>query len=88
MMGPWTHSLYTRLYSPDPVHDAAQADLDAAAYEKKCPVCDYCDEPITDETFRQRIDTRGRIRHYCEACALERFNDEYQQLYTDDYIGV
>lgn len=88
MMGPWTHSLYTRLYSPDPVHDAAQADLDAAAYEKKCPVCDWCEERITDETFRQRIDHKGRTLHYHEDCAREWFEQEFRQLYTDDYIGV
>ena len=86
-MGPWTHALHSRFYrTDDPVHDAAQRDLDQAEYEKKCPVCDWCEQPITDETFLQRINHKGRACHYHEDCAKEWFSDEFKTLYTDDYI--
>ena len=87
-MGPRTHAVYSRLYhTADPVHDAAQRDLDIAAYEKKCPVCDWCEQSITDETFLQRIDHRGRTLHYHETCAHEWFKSEFEELFLDDYTS-
>lgn len=88
-MGPWTHALHSRLYyhSTDPVHDAAQRDLDQAAFERKCPVCDWCEQPITDETFRKRIDHKGRTRHYHNECAQEWFDEEFEKLFLDDYTS-
>ena len=47
----------------NPVHDAAQHDLDMAAWESKRPVCCECGEPITDEDF---FDIYGNI--LCPEC--------------------
>jgi hypothetical protein len=87
-MGPWTTAVYDRLYhTADPVHDAAQRDADIAAFEKKCPTCDWCDGPITDEEFLQRIDHKGRTLHYHEECAEDWFKYNFKTIYLDDYTS-
>ena len=73
-------------WSDDPVADADRHNGEVYEYEKKCPICDWCDEPITDETFRERTDHKGRKIRYHEHCALEWFEQEFLTLYTDDYI--
>lgn len=88
MMGGYTRAVYNRLYhGVDPASDAAQRDLDIAAYERKCPICDWCDEPITDETFLQRINHKKRKLNYHIKCAEKWFESEFEELFTDDYIS-
>lgn len=77
----------TALYWGDPDDALALKESDDAARTRKCPICDWCDEPITDETYLQRIDHKGRTIRYHEDCAHEWFNDNFSTLYTDDYIG-
>ena len=87
MMGPYTTAVYNRLYhGVDPASDAAQRDLDIAAFERKCPICDWCDEPITDETFLERTDGNKPIVYH-KSCAKEFFEDLFVTRYTSDYIG-
>ncbi len=86
-MGPWTARLQRRLYWGDPDDALRLKESDEAARESKCPVCDWCYEPITDETFRQRTDHNGRVHHYHEDCATEWFEDNFSTVFTDDYIG-
>ena len=87
MMGPYTQAIYNRLYhGVDPASDAAQRDLDIAAHERKCPICDWCDEPITDETFLERTDGSKPIMYH-HSCAKEFFEDLFVTRFTSDYIG-
>lgn len=39
------------LRSDDPIADYDAYDREAAEYEKKCPVCDVCGDPITDDYY-------------------------------------
>lgn len=69
------------MWTADPVHDAAQYDLDRAAEEKECPVCDYCGEPITDETYTE-IEWGVRLGRYHNECA----GDFIHIQAVDEYI--
>ena len=73
-------------WSDDPVADAHAYNGELYEYEQKCPICDWCDQPITEETFMQRTDHKGRTINYHEDCAHEWFKDNFLILYTDDYI--
>lgn len=68
-----------RLYWGDPDDALALKESDDAAYEKKCPVCDYCGEPITDETYLE-IMVGLRLRRYHEDCV------EISHQSVSDYI--
>lgn len=69
------------MWTDDPVHDAAQYDLDVAAEEKECPVCEYCGEAITDETYME-IEWGVRLGRYHKDCS----DDFIHIQYLSDYI--
>lgn len=62
--------------SSEPLDDFRRHDADEADYEAKCPVCDSCGRPITDETY---FEISGEI--LCEEC----MRDSYLR-HTDNYI--
>lgn len=64
------------MFTNDPVHDAAQHDLDVAAAEAKFPVCCECGEPIVWEHY---YDVYGNI--LCPECLMSFRRD------TEDWEG-
>lgn len=70
-----------QLYWGDPDDAFARWDADQAEYESKCPVCDYCDEAITDETYTV-IEWGFRAAIFHNSCASDLVHIQY----TSDYI--
>ena len=52
---------------PDPLTDFYRWDAERLDYEEKCPACDSCGEPITDETYYEVV-YKGKILRFCEDC--------------------
>ncbi len=58
-----------QLYWGDPEDALALKEADDAAYEKKCPICDYCGDRITDETYLE-VMVGLKLRRYHEDCVM------------------
>lgn len=58
-----------RLYWGDPDDAFNQWDADQEAYEKKCPICNYCGNRITDETYLE-VMVGLKLRRYHEDCVM------------------
>ena len=56
-------------YWGDPDDALALKEADDAAYEKKCPICDYCGNRITDETYLE-VMVGLKLRRYHEDCVM------------------
>lgn len=63
-------------YTDDPVADAADYFDELERELKKYPVCDYCDETISEEYY---FDIDGEFYHF--DCLCEQFRKS-----TEDYI--
>ena len=68
-----------QLYWGDPEDALALKEADDAAYEKKCPICDYCGNRITDETYLE-VMVGLKLKRYHEDCI------EINRQHTSDYI--
>ena len=60
----------------DPIADYHRYDAVQQREVERCPKCDYCDAPITVDTY---YDLDGDI--VCEECL-----DRHFKKFTDDYI--
>lgn len=56
----------------DPIEDFNRQDAEEAEYEKLCPVCDLCGEPITDDYYYM---VSGIVFHL--GCAVRHSVDDY-----------
>jgi formylmethanofuran dehydrogenase subunit E len=59
----------------DPLDDFMWKDMEQARYEARLPICEDCNERITDDDY---YEVDGEI--LCEDCMKERY-----QKSTDDY---
>jgi len=59
---------------PDPIEDFNRHDAEEAEYEKLCPVCDLCGEPITDDYY---YEVGGIVFHL--GCADRHSVDDYME---------
>lgn len=61
---------------PDPLTDFYRWDIEGREYEEKCPVCDSCGEPITDETYTEIV-YKGKILRFCDDCVSTQYTSDY-----------
>ena len=62
--------------SDDPIRDFYRHDAEEQELLEKCPVCDCCGEPITDETFK-KIVYRGKTLRFHDDCIETRYTEDY-----------
>lgn len=70
-----------KLYWGDPDDALARMESDQEAFEKECPICDYCGDAITDGTYTE-IEWGVRLGRYHNECA----GDFIHIQSVDDYI--
>ena len=61
---------------PDPLTDFYRWDAERLDYEEKCPVCDSCGEPITDETYIE-TEYKGKILRFHKNCIETQYTSHY-----------
>ncbi len=62
--------------SGDPLHDFYEHEKEVEDRESRCPICDCCGEPITDETFC-KVNMRGKVLCFHWDCTVLRYTEDY-----------